>query len=371
MDKTESALIDEEYRIWRKNVPLLYDMMYTHVLKWPSPSVQWFLSAERLENRFTAQRLLMTTYTGGEDQEHLLLSQATFPDMVDEDSLNNADIGFKLTQSIPVPSDINRARYSPLASNIIACRTTGPAVLVYDYTKHSSADSTLGPDMLLEGHAAGGFALDWNPMKFGELVTGGEDNLVNVFDINGGLVSKIASHSGIVNDVSFSCFNPNQFASVSDDSRLILHDTRSGDSALRVEKAHFKSIETCSFSPFKAELLVTGSSDNTLKVWDTRNTAAALFVLRGHRDAINTAKWSPHYESIIASASRDRRVAVWDLNRSGVESNHESSELLFIHGGHTGVVEDLDWNPAEPMEIASVSSDNLLHLWKISIEDYL
>jgi len=371
MDEVRHCLADEEYRIWRKNVPFLYDLMYTQALKWPSPCVQWFPSAERSENRATVQKLLMTTFTSGEDVEHLLFASVTFPDMVDEDSLGNADIKFKFSQSIPVDRDINRARYCPLATNIIACRSEGEDVLVYDFTKHSSAGSAGGPDTVLSGHKAGGFALDWNHSRWGQLATGGKDSLINVFDINDGLVSTISSHSDIVNDISYSHFDPNIFCSVSDDLRLILHDTRSGDSATTVDRAHFKSVESCAFSPFKAELLATGSGDSSLKIWDARNVAAPLFTLRGHRDAVVSVKWSPHYESILASCSTDRRVAVWDLNRTDLESDGESPELLFIHGGHTSSVDDLDWNPAEPMEIASVSNDGLLHVWKISLEEYL
>lgn len=371
MDKVHETLIEEEYKVWRKNVPYLYDIMWSYALKWPSPCVQWFPSAERIDDRYTAQRLLMTTFTNGEDAEHLLFSQITFPDTVDEDSLSNAEIQFKFTQSIPVKSDVNRARFSPLATNIIACRCEHEDVLVYDYTKHRSSSSTLGPDAVLKGHSQGGFALEWNPMKFEELVTGGRDNLVNIFDVNSGLCSSVTSHSGIVNDISFSNHDPHVFCSVSDDLRMVIHDTRNRDSALVLEKAHFKSIESCAFSPFKAELLATGSSDTSLKIWDTRNTDAPLFTLRGHKGSVMTARWSPHYESILATASNDRRVIIWDLNRSSMEASQESPELLFVHGGHTSSVDDCDWNPAEPMEIASVSNDGLIHVWKISIEEYI
>jgi hypothetical protein len=34
-------VINDEYRIWKKNVPFLYDMVITHELEWPSLTVQW------------------------------------------------------------------------------------------------------------------------------------------------------------------------------------------------------------------------------------------------------------------------------------------------------------------------------------------
>jgi hypothetical protein len=38
--KEELAQIDEEYKIWKKNSPFLYDLAMTHALEWPSLSVQ-------------------------------------------------------------------------------------------------------------------------------------------------------------------------------------------------------------------------------------------------------------------------------------------------------------------------------------------
>lgn len=46
-DVTEKAedddkVINEEYKIWKKNTPFLYDLVLTHALVWPSLTVQWF-----------------------------------------------------------------------------------------------------------------------------------------------------------------------------------------------------------------------------------------------------------------------------------------------------------------------------------------
>lgn len=367
----ETRKIEEEYKIWRKNVPHLYDMLYTTTLKYSTPFVQWFPHAQRVDNCKTIQKLLMTTFTNGDEKDNLLFGQISFPDTVDEDSLNNADIELNVSQSIPLPVDANKCKYSPHACNIVACRTEREDVLIYDYTKHPSFNSTKGPDAELKGHTMGGFSIDWNPLKFGQLATGGKDMLVNLFDINTGMVQSKKIHDGIVNDISFSNFDPNSFCSVSDDMRIIINDTRSTENMVIVEKAHLRSIECCAFSRFRSELLVTGSSDGVLKVWDIRALGAPLFILRGHSDSLITCKWSPHYESLLASCSRDRRVIIWDLNKTDTLVEDGSPEMLFVHGGHMELVDDLDWNPAEPMEIASVSCDSMLEVWKVPLEDLI
>lgn len=37
----QDSVIDEEYKVWRKNSPFLYDVLLTHALEWPSLTVQW------------------------------------------------------------------------------------------------------------------------------------------------------------------------------------------------------------------------------------------------------------------------------------------------------------------------------------------
>ena len=39
-DEDEEALQDE-YRLWKKNTPFLYDAVLTHCLTWPSLTCQW------------------------------------------------------------------------------------------------------------------------------------------------------------------------------------------------------------------------------------------------------------------------------------------------------------------------------------------
>ena len=76
--------IEEEYRIWKKNAPFLYDTVVTHCLEWPSLTVEWMpekmvigstvLSAQSATD-LVAHKLLLGTYTSDGDQNYLM--QAT------------------------------------------------------------------------------------------------------------------------------------------------------------------------------------------------------------------------------------------------------------------------------------------------------
>lgn len=42
MEEDDVAKIAQEYKIWKKNTPFLYDVCVTHALEWPSLTVQIF-----------------------------------------------------------------------------------------------------------------------------------------------------------------------------------------------------------------------------------------------------------------------------------------------------------------------------------------
>uniref|UniRef100_A0A6Q2YB12 Retinoblastoma binding protein 4, like n=1 Tax=Esox lucius TaxID=8010 RepID=A0A6Q2YB12_ESOLU len=51
-DAVEERVINEEYKIWKKNTPFLYDLVMTHALEWPSLTVQWLPDVNRYIWRF-------------------------------------------------------------------------------------------------------------------------------------------------------------------------------------------------------------------------------------------------------------------------------------------------------------------------------
>lgn len=46
MEEDYEKIINEEYKIWKKNAPFLYDLVMTHALEWPSLTVQWIPDKE-------------------------------------------------------------------------------------------------------------------------------------------------------------------------------------------------------------------------------------------------------------------------------------------------------------------------------------
>ena len=40
-EEREQAVINEEYKIWKKNSVFLYDLLYGQALDWPTLTTQW------------------------------------------------------------------------------------------------------------------------------------------------------------------------------------------------------------------------------------------------------------------------------------------------------------------------------------------
>ena len=63
-EAVEERVVNEEYKIWKKNTPFLYDLVMTHALEWPSLTAQWLPDVTRPEGKdYTIHRLLLGTHT--------------------------------------------------------------------------------------------------------------------------------------------------------------------------------------------------------------------------------------------------------------------------------------------------------------------
>lgn len=380
-------LVAEEYKIWRKNVPYNYDLLITHALSWPSLTCQFFPTCER-SNNLTTQNILLSTHTSGVDKEYITIISVTLPDEITDAALEKyhgkfdsyGDAKVKIVQEIPVLDEINKARYCPFATNVIAARSDKAEIHIYDSTKHSSNEKEAKPDLHLRGHEKGGFGVSWNVNKNGYLLTSGDDGFICLFDINKELesttvncIEKYMYHSSAVNDCSFNYFN-NSFASVGDDKKIVFGDIRDKNPRIR-ENAHECDVLCISYSSIDENIVATGGQEGKIKIWDERNMEAPLYTFdTGSGNQVLQVSWSPHMSNLVAAGGTNRKVGIYDLSRVGMELKEEEKldgppELLFLHGGHTDILCDIAWNPLEPYEIASVAEDNILQLWQMTTSE--
>jgi histone-binding protein RBBP4 len=397
-----NKLINEEYKIWKKNSVFLYDIMYSRALEWPTLTTQWLPDVKEIPgSTFRTHRLVIGTHTSGQKTDYLQIAHINLPkppaatladynpttEELGGHGASKEQIKFSVVQKIPHPGEVNKARYQPQNPNIIATFSPDNNVYVWDRTKHSSvpSDDIPKPQATLTGHTGEGFALEWNPFTEGQLLSGGEDKIVNLWDLPRDFsldtktvrpARQFTHHSATVNDVQWHpAYGKNFYGSVSDDLTIQFMDLRTkSDSkpAIIFKNAHTDAINTLAFHPTMDKLLATGSADKTIGLFDLRfPNHGKLHSLEGHTDAITKVDWHPSEDAILGSSSNDRRTIFWDISRAGCEQSPEDAEdgppeMLFMHGGHTNRVSDFSFNRSDPWVMVSAAEDNLIQVWRAS-----
>jgi len=373
----------------------------THALEWPSLTVQWLPDKNvKSGEEFSVQRLILGTHTSGQEQNYLMIAEVHLP--LDETSVDNrkydekSEVGgfgsgtvsdkIQIILKINHAGEVNKARYMPQQSSIIATKAISSEVYIFDWTKHPSkppADGKCEPNMRLTGHKKDGYGLSWSPSRQGLLASGSDDATVCVWDITKGdkvleAQTILKGHEIGVEDVSWWPQGTDIVASVGDDRRILIWDLRSDKNTSpvqQVDDAHTADINCISFNPFSEFTFATGSRDNTVALWDRRNIKAKLHSFQAHSDEVFGVQWSPFNETVLASSGSDRRLNIWDLSKIGAEQSAEDAEdgppeLLFVHGGHTAKISEFSWNTNEPWVITSVAEDNIIQIWQMAENIY-
>lgn len=216
-------------------------------------------------------------------------------------------------------------------------------------------------------------------MKEHFLASGADDNLVCVWDTRqGGSLDSatvlFSGHSKPVESVAWNSFNADLLISVGDDRKILVWDLRasSPDPVAKKLNAHEGDINAVSWSCHTEFLFATSGADKLVNLWDSRRLETPIYVLEGaHTGEVTNVNWAPFSEHLLASSGVDRRVVLWDLSRIGDELNSEEAadgppELLFMHSGHTGRVNDFSWNTNEEWTLASVADDNIMQVWRVA-----
>jgi len=267
----------------------------------------------------------------------------------------------------------------PQNSKLVATIGSSGDVCLY-HTDQKETSKNGGVVGKCKGHGEEGYGLRWSPVQAGRLVSASNDGTVCFWDASSPTmkmspVSKVSSTTGSINDIALSASNGDLVWSVGEAKRIDLWDARKkGGAVSSKENAHADEIMCVDASVHKEHLLLTGSADNTIKLWDSRNMKHFIHSMEGvHTDDVTSVRWSPAHPSFFMSAGSDRRVNVWDLGRIGTEPTEEDGrdgppELLFVHGGHTGIVDDIAWCSSgcgNDFLIASVADDNIVQCWQM------
>lgn len=199
-DAVEECVINEEYKIWKKNTPFLYNLVMIHALEWPSLTAQWLPNVTRPEGKeFSIHRLVLGTHLSDE-QNHLVTVSVQLPndDAQFDASHYNSEKGefggfgsvsgkIEIEIKISHEGEVNSACYMPQNPCIIATKNPSSDVLASDYSKYPAKPDPSGecnPDLCLRGHQKEGYGLSWNPNLSGHLLSASDDHTICLWDIS-------------------------------------------------------------------------------------------------------------------------------------------------------------------------------------------
>ncbi|KAL7002534.1 RNA-binding protein Musashi 2 [Sarracenia purpurea var. burkii] len=310
-EETGVEQVQEEFTVWKKNTPFLYDLVISHPLEWPSLTVQWLPSPahpDAANGSFAIHKLILGTHTSDEFPNFLMVADVHLPCNPASEtptdpagpSHESAIPKVEIVQKIHVDGEVNRARCMVQNTSIVATKTSECQVYVFDCTKHTMEEQggSCEPDLRLKGHDKEGYGLSWSPFKEGYLLSGSNDckiclwdvsstpqdkflDATHVYEVNLVLVLFSSAHGSVVEDVAWHLKNENLFGSVGDDCYLMIWDLRTNKTQHSVQ-AHEKEVNYLSFNPFNDWVVATASSDTTVSLFDIRKLTSPLHVLSSH-----------------------------------------------------------------------------------------
>ncbi|CAI5760312.1 unnamed protein product [Candida verbasci] len=369
----QSKIINEEYKIWKKTVPLLYDLIHTFAFDSSSLIFEWVKDYKKINSDYIQCQYLIGTNTSIKTDNYLKLGSINLPKSL-----------ISQTSDIPIPSSVDTSDFQILKqwktqSEINALKINGDVAISFNSNGLIQSYNLINNDIVdYKYHKQEGYALNWfNSSSF---LSGSLDSQIAYWDISkpSTPIQLFKSHSGAVNDISSLEFRK-LIGSVSDDSTTQFHDLRTSENPIiSIENKH---IQNCiSFHPSVDTLYVTGGKDNIVNLYDIRNYKIPFRKFYGHNDSISQLKWDPNSPNLLYSSGIDKRILQWDLESLDEEftypdesesgkKNKKSDKidpcLKFIHGGHLNRINSFDIHPKIKNLIGSVGDDKLMEIWKI------
>lgn len=377
-------VINEEFKIWKKTVPLLYDTIHTLALKYPILAADFFpnYTVSDDKNTLTA-KLALGTNTSGKDQDHVHLVEVMLPATLAPDFAEfapNDSVPFpsgapqnaiSITRLWKHPGEVNRLKVSPDGTKLVTFDNKGT---VHLYTMGEEAIQNLSY------HTSQGYCLEWiSGLQF---LSGANDNQIALWDLlaKDAPAKKFNSHTAVINDLSYSSTSKVLFGSVADDYTIQIHDLRAPEESPAIKFSGKFIQNAIQLHPNLASLFATAGKDNVVTLYDARNTKEPLRKFYGHNDSVVGLKWGGISDpNFLYSWGLDRRVLTWDLNQLGEEFTPPTFDtvdtkrrlkqandpcLQFVHGGHTRRINDVALNPSVPGLFATVGEDCLVEVFK-------
>ncbi|KAK1443295.1 WD40/YVTN repeat domain containing superfamily protein [Babesia gibsoni] len=391
----------DDYFVWRRNAPFIYDSLMVHRLDWPSLAVNFIPdTCHRSKGGFTSHKVIIGTHTSGEEVDYVIIGEVRLPATAMRENLTTCENfkgfftyhkthrlavmghpvpGFDTKAKLVHPGEVNRIAHCPKGQFTFATQTNYGDILIYDYSRHPSTPrcaNKAAPQLVLtHGHTSEGYGLSW--MDEHKLVSVSTDGSVCLWDTNAQSktleesekyvnntkcvepLNKFSLKDAPLNDVQVMPSQHQNFMTVSDDCKIRLFDSRKNNCSgnAQVTLTAKSEVNCLSINEFNEHFVATGTVDGSICLWDVRNEKGAVLVLSHHTEPITQVEFCGASAGLLASASQDQKVYIWEISAE--------EKLKFSHVGHRGTVSDISWIKESyhknGFALASVASDNSFH----------
>lgn len=341
LHKLQNKITSEEYKIWKKTVPLLYETIRVSVKESPS-SIFRFLPGSQ-EARFITTAGSRLQICGA--NLPATLSGAPGPVEISKDH------SFHVIAEHTMPAPLAHARVQNEAVAFFA-----------DKDAYVWGNNTVSSPL---GHEQSGTDLAWS---YDRLLTSAGS--VHLWDLHA--LRKI-SQWDTLKSVAWNNKHPHIFASGTLDGHLKIYDARDGACGYDIG-AHSRPVNSVAFHPYLGTVVASGLDDKLASLWDLRYFARPFRSFFGMVGEVQQVLFDPNQGNMMSTVTGDKRVYMWDLNEIdagdfdeeiyGREPDNEDPCLRFIHGGHTERINDVDVSSDFFGVYGSVGEDRLVELWK-------
>lgn len=381
----EERLIQQEYKIWKKNTPFLYDFVMTHGLEWPSLTCQWLPTYKSLHdgqkvgaiagaslNVAEQHELLIGTHTTGE-QNYLMVATVNLPR---EDAVidNRTNASASTAAEGESTGDADRETTQPFKKVKTIIDAPNPASN-YNEEKNelggysANSASTSGNDRVGKidikmkiPHEGEVNRARYMPQNHFVVASRGPGTDVYVWDLSKhpsfpSMTSSATTMAGEGGDATYTAA-----------SSII---TPNPNIICRGHTGEGYGVAWCGIPGNHDNVgkFVTSSEDKTVCLWDVKNalkecgrgstmivnpTAQFLY----HTDVVEDVDWHNKDVNMFGSCGDDKVICLWDI-REG----RRTKPIHIISKAHDGDVNSMEFHPTNEFLFASGGSDKFVKLW--------
>lgn len=389
----------ENYNVWKKNTPFLYNVLITKGLTWPSLTLSWLKTQTINTNSslpFITQSLLVGTHTSDQEMNQLIFMKIKYPkkelymnnssnyerddELIHNNQYNILEDKIKIETIMTHNGDVNKTKIKPGEESIIATKSSNSDVYLFDKRKHKeephNCDSTC-LQCILVGHDKEGYGLNWCELDSDILVSGSDDGKVCIWKVSSscGSLSNVGNinnsnynigNNGIEYNVNnyMNNINNNNNNNVYINNNITTNNNTNSNPQTQVTKlsplitftSHDKVVEDVSFSKKNGFIFGSVSDDRTLKIYDIR-VNKVIDTVQAHSNNINTLDFNYENEFYLLTGSSDKTIALWDLRYL--------NEKMHSFEYHNDEVISVKWNPNKESVFASGGADKRVMVWDV------